>query len=423
MLAAARTAPILGRVCASGRSVTFLSLPDSSRPQDSKAQFKKETRTKHHHLAAIHHEAGDGKTALGARQEPTPVNPPTPIPPPPVKLPLNRLYLEYTNRCNMACAFCPYPLQTRPKGKLEYELVKRMVDEVVDNQITTLIEVTGYGEPLLNPDWYRISRHILESNVNSEQLAELPFEDVIISLQTPDAESFKIRKAAIDFETYTARVRQFVAIHSRKNAPSRLRLRFLNTSGTPYMSFPEQVSVLNSREQVVAGMKEWVKIVLDVTGRPYDEERVDLELRAMAKLQPTMVHVTRNVTLESHVCSDYWIYGTGQPVRFPTRFARCRSMTLESALVYHDGQVSLCCADFDNHLNIGSLATQSLMEALCSPQAAAFIEGFRRFRVRHPYCQSCLGARSPFVAATKALVASLYMLNVGEYREITLSGR
>lgn len=128
-----------------------------------------------------------------------------------MKLPLHRLYLEYTNRCNMSCAFCPYSYQKRAKGKLDYDLLRRIIDEVAEKKMASMIEVTGYGEPLMNPDWHRISRYIINSGIRlnittngslltesiSEKLAELDLEDVIISLQTPERESFNLRKAAL----------------------------------------------------------------------------------------------------------------------------------------------------------------------------------------------------------------------------------
>jgi MoaA/NifB/PqqE/SkfB family radical SAM enzyme len=107
----------------------------------------------------------------------------------------------------MSCAFCPYSYQKRAKGKLDYDLLRRIIDEVAEKKMASMIEVTGYGEPLMNPDWHRISRYIINSGIRlnittngslltesiSEKLAELDLEDVIISLQTPERESFNLR--------------------------------------------------------------------------------------------------------------------------------------------------------------------------------------------------------------------------------------
>jgi len=353
-----------------------------------------------------------------------------------VKLPLERLYLEYTNRCNMSCTFCPYSCQKRPKGRLKFELMKRVVHEITEKRIADLIEVTGYGEPLLNPQWYQISQYIIRCGIRlnittngalltepvSERLASLECEDIIISLQTPDRESFKLRKARIDFDTYIGRLKQFIAIHARLRSRSHIRLRFLNTVGTKQMSFPEPVSVLNSSGEMIARLKEWSKIVCDMIAIPYEEHEVDRKLAGIPRVRPAMVHVNNTVTLESKLCNDYWVFGTGRPLRFPTRFARCRAMTLQNVLIYYDGQVSLCCADFDNYLNLGSLSDASLTEVLHSEKAAALVEGFRRFRVRSQYCQHCLGGNGLVLATTKAIAASLYQLHVKEFAEFDLRG-
>jgi organic radical activating enzyme len=334
----------------------------------------------------------------------------------------------------MSCAFCPYSYQTRAKGRLHFDLLRKIVDEVVEKKITRLIEVTGYGEPLLNPDWLPLSRFIIDSGIRlnlttngtllteatSAELSGMDLEDIIISLQTPDAQSFKIRKAAIHFDSYLARLKRFIEIHARSRSKSRIRIRLLNTSRTKRMAFPEAVSVLNSRREVIASIKEWVGIICGLTGHPYNEKLISKGLNRVPALRPAAIRVTENVTLESSLCNDYWSFGTGNPLLHPAKIARCRSLTRESALVYHDGEVSLCCSDFDNHLNIGSLKGQTLLQALGSAKADSLVEGFRRFRVKHPYCQHCLGGNSLWLTASKALASSVYMLNLGEFLKIDL---
>ena len=351
-----------------------------------------------------------------------------------ITFPLDRLYLEYTNRCNMSCAFCPYPLQRRPKGRLRFELCRNIVDQVVSDGITDLIEVTGYGEPLLNPEWENISRHIIASGLRlnlttngalltdpvSERVAACGFNDIIISLQTPDRDSFRLRKAPLEYETYIARVKRFIEVHQTIRSKSRIRLRLLNTIGAGRMAFPEKVSVLDSRDDVVASMRDWGRIVRGLAGVACDESAVRNGLRRFPTFRPAEVHVTDRVTLESKLCNDFWAFGTGEPVRFPTRIARCRAMTMQNVLVYHDGRVSLCCSDFDNYLNIGSLTETTLKHVLCSEKAMTLVDGFRHFRVRHPYCQHCLGSNVPYLSAAKALAASFYQLNLEEFRVFDL---
>ncbi len=354
-----------------------------------------------------------------------------------INFPLNRLYLEYTNYCNMACTFCPYPYQSREQGNMEFDMLKRIVDEVVEKNITNEIEITGYGEPLMNPEWDKLSRYIIDSGLklnittnglllsesNCEKLAEIDFNYIIISLQTPDEESFKIRKTSMKYESYVKRLKNFIEILTSQNTNSHIRFRFLNTLGTKYMSFPEKVSVLNTKDELVQSIKDWVEIIYEITGMEFEEDKVLNELAKVAKLQPTMIHATDKITLESYLCNDFWAYGVKEQIKYPTKFARCRSMTMESCLVYWDGEVSFCCADFNNYLNIGSLKDHSLMEVFDSEKAASLVEGFRNYQVKHAYCQNCLGGKSLFLSVTKAIASSLYGSSLSEFQEITLNPR
>ncbi|ACF14862.1 Radical SAM domain protein [Chloroherpeton thalassium ATCC 35110] len=353
-----------------------------------------------------------------------------------IQFPLNRTYLELTNHCNMDCTFCPYSHQTRQQGYLDFELLKKIVDGLVAQKITTTIELTGYGEPLMNPDWYRICKYIVDSGLKlnittngivltestTKKVLELNPEDIIISLQTPDAESFKIRKTSMKFEAYVNRLKRFIELYTESNATSNVRLRFLNTLGTKYMSFPETVSVHNTKEELITSITEWVRIIYDISSLKFDRSAVTSALSKVAKLQPTMVHVTDKITLESYLCNDYWAYGLKdkEQIKYPTKYARCRSMTLESIMILWNGDVTFCCSDFNGFLKIGSLQKSSMMEVLNSKKCAELVDGFKNFKVKHPYCQNCLGAKSLFLATTKALAASLYGLSLSEYQEIRL---
>jgi organic radical activating enzyme len=355
---------------------------------------------------------------------------------PRLDLPLNRLYVEYTNYCNMACSFCPSPRQTRPLGHLSLDLLKKIADEIAEQKITTTLEVTGYGEPLMNPQWRALSEYIIGRGIhlnlttngtmfseeNAEALAELAVDDVIVSLQTPDAKSWPIRKSAMSFDDYLERLARFLRIHAKRGATSGVRLRFLNTLGTKRMAFPEPVSVHDTRAALVESLRVWAKRVCDWTGHAHDESRVERGLRRVGRILPTALRVTDKVVLESYFCNDYWNYAFGSPLKYPARFARCNSLNFESTLIYHDGRVSLCCSDFDNHLAVGSVEQQSLLEVLGSRTATALVDGFRKFRVIHPYCQHCLGANSRVLALSKAIGATMYLVHVSEYREVDVRG-
>jgi len=59
--------------------------------------------------------------------------------------------MELTNYCNLKCPVCPYGagLLNRPKGDLDVELFRRLMDEIGPYLMNILL--WGWGEPLLHP--------------------------------------------------------------------------------------------------------------------------------------------------------------------------------------------------------------------------------------------------------------------------------
>jgi hypothetical protein len=79
--------------------------------------------------------------------------------------------------------------------------------------------------------------------------------------------------------------------------------------------------------------------------------------------------------------------------------------------VLSNGEVTICCADFDGKTSLGNLGTESLASMLSSPSARAIREGFEDLKVVHPYCQRCIGSTNRVKAAIKGLV-SIYLFKL-----------
>src|SRR3990172_1700346 len=63
----------------------------------------------------------------------------------------DRMYIESTNVCNLSCIMCPNGTSgmKRPKGYMDFELFKRIVNEMAPHVETTTLHI--WGEPLLHP--------------------------------------------------------------------------------------------------------------------------------------------------------------------------------------------------------------------------------------------------------------------------------
>jgi len=68
-----------------------------------------------------------------------------------IKLPIQRIHLEVTSHCNFACEFCPDSKMERGRGFMDFDLLRRILDEVEHKGIASTVLFHLMGEPLLYP--------------------------------------------------------------------------------------------------------------------------------------------------------------------------------------------------------------------------------------------------------------------------------
>ncbi|MFQ5717597.1 MAG: radical SAM protein, partial [Nitrospinales bacterium] len=133
------------------------------------------------------------------------------------RFPLQRIHIELTNVCNFDCTFCPKQEMTRKYEYMDYERVTAIVDEVAEYNLAEKITFHVMGEPFMHPRFFDILDHAARLGVKTgittngtyldgevaDRLGSVQASQINISLQTPDEESFKTRKARkMDFEQY-----------------------------------------------------------------------------------------------------------------------------------------------------------------------------------------------------------------------------
>ena len=143
-----------------------------------------------------------------------------------------RVHLELTNRCNLSCAFCPKHVMTRRKGYMNKDLAMHIMDELSAGHIKTeRLFFHLMGEPLLHPDLIALVRYATDNNLplslytNASLLTPdtirliLDAEplELIISVQTPDEATFKLRKDSLDYNQFLNTNRNII-LAKKKNS-------------------------------------------------------------------------------------------------------------------------------------------------------------------------------------------------------------
>jgi hypothetical protein len=330
-----------------------------------------------------------------------------------IEVPLKRVHIELTNICEFNCLFCPKSEMKRPPGYMETALAKRAITELKEGEVCEKVTFHVMGEPTLHKDLEEILKHAASVGMNvglttngaglggraGQMLLKHRLHQVDVSLQTPDAESFKLRGATKrSFEEYLEGVLSFFkAYHAAHMAGGggTFKFRFLNTrlGNKSLERRTGPIKVISSTRELRDTFRYWA-------GRIYEMLGVDSTVRAeaykriekLSVLGWNVVEVYPGVFFETYVLDD-WGHAFDSDGLREAWAGYCYGMRDHFSILY-SGDVTLCCVDYEGKTAVGNLHKSSLLDVLSSEMVGEIVKGFRRYRLIHPYCKRCLGSRS-----------------------------
>ena len=268
---------------------------------------------------------------------------------------LRKAYLEISNLCNLACAFCPGT--RREKRMLTPEEFRVLAEKLRGH--TEFLYFHLMGEPLLHPDLeallkiaeelrFRVmitTNGTLLSKKGEILLASPALHKVNLSLQSFEA------NLGGSLETYLSDCMDFVEKASRKGILCEFRL--WNQGG---------LESQNARIEAILATR---------FPKPWGASRNGQKLADRVWLDPGERFDWPDLALEEERASGF-CYGLRDQVG-----------------VLCDGTVVPCCLDHEGDIPLGNLFESSLEEILASPRARALYDGFSRRQAVEPLCRRC----------------------------------
>lgn len=114
--------------------------------------------------------------------------------------------IELTNKCTENCIWCPRDSMTRERGFMEFDVFKKIIDEIPRNQKLRRLYVHWMGEPLLHPEFlkfieYAKSKDKAESIVIAtngfllskdvmKRMIELKIDELFVAIDAVDPGSY-----------------------------------------------------------------------------------------------------------------------------------------------------------------------------------------------------------------------------------------
>lgn len=341
------------------------------------------------------------------------------------RLPLNRIYVELTNRCNFACEFCPNPVMERAPGVMDFGLLERILDEVAAANVARLVLFHQQGEPTLYPrlgDALRAAAArglpvciVTNGSTLNDRLVDLLLETrlarLTISLQTPDEASFAIRGAAnLGYAAFEARVARAVRrILAAREAPTAVDVVFLTNPFGGRLGLPtigRDWSLIQTDAALRRVLADWAGRCLDGASESDNQQMLAAIARARAA-RPNHIELAPRLAFETRIVGEWPTPGTSGGDWFPARFGTCHGLTDHFAILW-DGRYSYCCVDYDGRTSAARFPETSILGFLGSKPVQRAIRGFRRLVPVHPHCKRCLGGSTRAIAAAKSVGSIVY---------------
>lgn len=283
-----------------------------------------------------------------------------------LSVPPTRIFIEPTNMCNKNCKYYPHSPMKRDVSFLTFEDFKRMVQGIPKG---TYITMTGNGEPLLNPNIYKMIEHAVKEGFvvgiitngtaltrgNAAKLINTGIHRVQISFDSVfrDAfnDSYNSPVGAISYEATFKKVLEFIYM-----------ARVGNFKSSPFIT-------------IAAVMTDKVKEKNETTKRFWQSVPVD------------NYYEGELLTLQT----DSGTFNDSEELE--EKWKVCVN-PFTSLKINADGSVNACIQDFSNKYSIGSVKDGSLLEIINSEKALklrrALFEEDHKFLAEIGYnCKDC----------------------------------
>ena len=336
---------------------------------------------------------------------------------------VDRVYLELSNICNFTCDFCPINHSKRKKEYMEFSILKKAVDEIAEEKITNWIAFHVLGEPLLYPGLLDAVKYVKSKGLQLvittngalltgkiiDSLVKLNVDKLSISVETTDEREHASRGSGIQFGEYYHRIMEALRIIKHSSGHTNVLLSMMNTSSKKLFDIDRDIAIIGKNNGFKVKLSSFIRDIYASIGRSISRGTIEQALVKLNCNGPKSIIIDDRIKVYIQMFMDWGNAFTAKRI-YPARIGFC-GYALNNVGILSNGNVTLCCADYDGETCLGNLKDHSLVSLLCSEKAEAVRRGFNKFRITDPYCRRCLGGSSRVKAFLKGLI-SIYLFKI-----------
>jgi radical SAM protein with 4Fe4S-binding SPASM domain len=288
------------------------------------------------------------------------------------------IFIEFTNRCNFKCKFCPESLpdyRERAGGidRLSFEGFRKICDDIRDLGGVSVIRFYNMGEPLLHPEAPAMIRYAIDLGIAKR--TELTTNGSVLSPEKVDG----IIASGLDYIRLSIYGATKESHHSLTGSPV-----------TPE-KIAQNILTLRRRRDAAGATKPFIYVkMVD----PMDPEEVDRFRRLYNGIADEVeIEPPHNWTQAEG--SDLLQIAYGKEVKRDAEIARMRDKQVCPSPFYilalhADGEASVCCVDWQKATSVGNVFRESIRDIWNGPRMKEFRKlHLERRRCEIPVCRSC----------------------------------
>lgn len=285
------------------------------------------------------------------------------------------LAIEPTTSCNLRCPECPSGLRSfsRPTGKINLELFKRVIDEVAP--YTTYLTFYFQGEPFLHPEFLRMVDYASKHKMYTATSTNAHFLDEVQARKTVESGLSKliISIDGVTQQTYES-YRKAGSLEKVLDATNNiLKARSELRSSTPAVIW--QFLVVGPNEHEIPELKKLAKA--------YKVDQLVLKTAQIYEFEDGSDLMPQN-----NKYSRYKLDKSGKWVIKNRLENQCWKMW-HSCVITWDGKVVPCCFDKDAHHIMGSTLSESFETIWASNEYQQFRKSILVGRSQIEICKNC----------------------------------
>jgi len=242
--------------------------------------------------------------------------------------------IELTNFCNLDCIFCPNSKHRRKKGIMDFGVFKRIVDEVTTLKVSHVV-ISGFGEPLIDKGIIEKLDYIYDKKV--ECYIELVTNGFLLTEKMCNALCAKQLVNILDVSIDASNAESYKKIHNRdgfniimQNLTYLNKIKKKENHLSPFVSIRFKVSSFNKGQ-----FKQFVNRFWNIV----DEIKTYANIFGWPESNINISSIDKNRIIKIP-CPNLW----------------------ESIRINWNGDVILCCMDYEGKVILGNVNGQSLLD-------------------------------------------------------------